>query len=145
MRTETLAEVLASHPRVVMTGYPEVGKTTLAQNQNDGRLLVHLDKVMEEHGFLDTPREALKLLAGVDRWLVEGTLGYRLLRFGLKNELFEEPRKPLSAVVLVTSKVAVRAEHRALNKGFEKILRETLPLLKIAGVPVFVIEGRPKP
>ncbi len=128
-----------------MTGYPEVGKTTLAQNQNDGRLLVHLDKVMEEHGFLDTPREALKLLAGVDRWLVEGTLGYRLLRFGLKNELFEEPRKPLSAVVLVTSKVAVRAEHRALNKGFEKILRETLPLLKIAGVPVFVIEGRPKP
>ena len=113
-----------------MTGYPEVGKTTLAREHNDGRFLIHLDDIMKEVGFLETPREALKRVAGIDAYLIEGTQGFRLLRFALRNKLFTPPRVPLDCVVLVRSRVLPKKKHLSFIKGCDTIWRQTYPLLR---------------
>lgn len=134
-----LPEILAAHPRVVMIGYPGVGKTALAKEHNDGRLLIHLDDLYQKYGHDETPREALKLLAGVDRYLVEGVQGFRLLRYALRNDLFSGCREPLSCIVLVESKFKPEKKHLALIKGLATIWLEASAFL--GDVPVFEIGG----
>lgn len=104
--------------------------------------MIHLDDIMQEHGYEETPREALKLLANVQSYLVEGTQGFRLLRFALRNNLFTPPRLPLSCAVIVRSGIPAEKKHLAFNKGCDTIWRQTQPLL--GKLPVFEISGRLK-
>lgn len=88
----TLAELLADHDRVGVTGGPKVGKTTICMGVDD-RVVVNTDAT-KDMPWEDQPHEIIRMLKGLDRYLIEGVQVPRALRKGLELDALLVLSKP---------------------------------------------------
>jgi hypothetical protein len=108
--------------KIIIIGFPGTGKTTLFNEiADDGmfkdHLKIHCDEYIEKYGYVPALYELIKVLK--TPYLIEGTLGFRLLRKIMQNSLNEI----LPDVVIVRGATGLQA-HTPQEKGLRTILYE---------------------
>jgi tRNA A37 threonylcarbamoyladenosine biosynthesis protein TsaE len=81
-RLERLAQLLREHKRIAIVGGPGTGKTTLAANVSDRRVL-HTDDYVHRP-WASVPDDVIRACEGLESFVVEGVQVARSLRRGLK-------------------------------------------------------------
>lgn len=116
----------SGYKKIVVVGHPKSGKTTFAQKLSQNHVIVESDSY-----FRFGHEKALYMLIddlsnGVygDAWIVEGTLGYRLLR---KIEELDLPLRP-DLIVVCTDKRMLDARHVSQSRGLDTIWDEYLKM-----------------
>lgn len=136
-------------PRIVVLGAPRSGKTTYATKlakqlgvhlgstgkrteQENG--LVSTDNYMKRANWATLPDVIIKDLKDREDWVLEGTQAARVLRRWLRDDL----GGPKVDKVLVFDKAWVPRTpgQEAMGKGVRTILKDMMPLLVKAGIPV---------
>ena len=79
----TLTELLAEHPRLLISGVPKAGKTTLCLDVTD-RPVYHTDDY-KHHPWDDAPRHLADAVRG-SAWVVEGIRALAVLRHGVEAD-----------------------------------------------------------
>lgn len=101
----TLDELFRDFPRIVVTGGPITGKTIVTDARPDGVRLFHSDDIVDVDDPDDKMREkartVIKLVDGVDRYIVAGVAAHVALKYGIPADCIvvctkfhgEEPQK----------------------------------------------------
>ncbi|MBN1605858.1 MAG: hypothetical protein JW940_04460 [Polyangiaceae bacterium] len=113
-----LSDALAAHDRVMILGYPGSGKTTLAEAVTD-RPVLHLDYVQEVRWSTQWIHKATLFAMHHRRWLIEGTMGYRLVRTWLS---FGGPLP--ERIILLLQNQSPQAKHDSFCRGLETVWLE---------------------
>ena len=114
------------HDKVVIIGYPKTGKTTLLNSIKEealskGYLVLFTDKFIELCGFEKGLYLLMHNLTGVEKYIVEGVLGVRLLR--KTTELEFNSMKP-DLIVHCLNTHLNRKKYIGARNSFDSILKK---------------------
>lgn len=128
---------LSGKNRIVIIGYPRSGKTTLFKHlvdsgEFDDFWVSSLDDY-KIHGYAQALYVMLEDLKGKDKYLVEGILGYRLLRKLAQRGLVD--LKP-DVIIVCSRDEAPLAKHLTMRKSLDTIWKNYLMIEK--EVPVII-------
>ena len=119
-------------PRLVITGAPRAGKTTLSAEiapEAD-----HTDAFRHQGDFPKQEQTVAALFDRPDGWTVEGVTATRALRRWLR----ENPRgRPADRIIyLHTPYLPLSKQQENMRKGLDTVWREILPELRRRGVEI---------
>ena len=142
-KAERLLDDLGARERVIVSGGPRTGKSTLAvrAGERHKRAVRHADSLIGQLEWSEASEEVSRWLDEPGAWIVEGVSAPRAIRKWLRAN----PDKPLPATIVhFREPVQVQTDkQRAMAKGVETVWREILPELRRRGAEV--IERDPAP
>ena len=134
------AEVVVT--RIVITGGPKTGKTTLAlsMRQHPEVCILHTDDLIATHDWSAASQRAAEWLDDPGPWIIEGVAVVRALRKWRAAHPGAAP--PIDRVIrLTTPYVALSKGQSTMAKGEDTVWREVAPWLWQHGVPVQMRSG----
>ena len=126
------ADILATYPRVAVSGGPSSGKTTLASSVTD-RPVLSTDDFMALP-WSDVPHAVMNQAKGMgDRWVIEGVQVARALRKGLTPDV---------VVHLEGAHVTLTTGQDAMTKGVRTVFSEWVGMNAVSKRIPVVVRGR---
>lgn len=106
--------------RIIITGYPKTGKTTLAAETEPGTPVRHTDNV-SHLGWSGSSAEVARWISFRVPWVIEGVTCPRALRKWLRDH----EGKPCETIVFLTQPhVELSAGQESMSKGIDTVWAE---------------------
>lgn len=119
--------------RILITGYPRTGKTTLALEMTDALIPVRHTDATIPLGWSEGSAEVARWLSEPGPWIIEGVSIPRALR----KWLAANEGAPCDRVHFLTHcHEALSKGQRSMAKGIDTVWREIVPKLRARGVAV---------
>lgn len=123
------ADIFRSYKRVVIIGFPRVGKTEFCEELKDviKPPIIHTDDLIE-HGWNESLDHLCDMTCDLHRYVIEGVLGYRFIR-----RMVREDQTEPDLVVIIDPRYPVEEKHKTMRKTLTTILNsfEMHPTTKV--------------
>lgn len=122
----------AIYDKILIIGYPGMGKTTLFEEMADmDEFSEHFKLHTDYYKDYDYKEQLYMIIDDInwrEKWLVEGIQGYRLLRKYIQTEDYD--LKPTAIIVCESSTRVPDSKHDRMIKGLDKIWEDYCDLEK---------------
>ena len=145
-QAQDILDKLKDSRRVVLSGGPRTGKSTLAVRAGEryGRTVRHADSLIGQKDWSEASDEVAKWIGEDGEWIVEGVSAPRALR----KLLSSQPGKRLEDLTVVHFREPVQFQtdkQKAMAKGVETVWQQIREELRARGANVIERETGPAP